>query len=338
MEDSLCPPDLKSAESFDTYADITKECFPSCYSTVPDTCFQMGGIFTRSKRYLASIDLMYVVEHDLTTKVDELIKKGANVSIQDREGITPLMLAAKHNNIRCMDLLITGGANLGQIDRSNQTALNYAVIANSKRCLEFLIKAGADVNHYSLQSGYHTTPLIDATLIGDFTTVKLLVESGADVNAEMLIYELTALMIACESNCIACVKLLLRAGAFVNIRRRARSNTAIESYLFWGRNHDNYRELLTLLFTAGESIRKPKGSHASEAIDLYFGCATIPTPVPNFLKELMQPNICLAKICRSRIRKHLIVISNVNLFVRVPKLGLPADLQSFLLYDMSVEM
>ena len=97
------------------------------------------------------------------------------------------------------------------------------------------------MNHYSLQSGRHTTPLIDETNIGDFTTVKLLVESGADVNAETLIYELSALMIACESNYIACVKLLLRAGAFVNIRRRARSNTAIEYYLFLGRNHDNYR-------------------------------------------------------------------------------------------------
>ena len=125
--------------------------------------------------------------------------------------------------------------------------------ANSRSCLEFLIKAGANVNHYSEQSGWQTTPLIDALWVGDYTTVELLIESGADVNAET--HEETALMIAFRSNNVACVKLLLRAGAAVKTRRTTLGKNTIESYLSIGRNKNNYHEFLMLLFAAGESTR-----------------------------------------------------------------------------------
>ena len=36
------------------------------------------------------------------------------------------------------------------------------------------------------------------------------------------------------------------------------------------------------------------------------------------------------------IRKHLLEVSQVNLFVRVPKLGLPRVLQEYLLYNVSL--
>ncbi len=42
--------------------------------------------------------------------------------------------------------------------------------------------------------------------------------------------------------------------------------------------------------------------------------------------------------CRRAIRRHMMEVSRVNLFYRVPKLGLPTMLQDFLLYDKSVEM
>ena len=44
----------------------------------------------------------------------------------------------------------------------------------------------------------------------------------------------------------------------------------------------------------------------------------------------------LANICRETIRKHLLQMSDVNLFVRVPRLGLPTALVDYMLYNTSV--
>ena len=173
------------------------------------------------------------------------------------------------------------------------------------------------------------TALTDVARLDDYTTLELLIESGADVNNAEL-YRRTALVITSGRN-IACVKLLLRAGAAVNAT--SVWNNASEICLLNGRRNNNYRELLTLLFAAGESIREPVYGEVRFG---GYGQGFHRIDVPKFLTELMEPDLCLSDMCRNRIRKHLMKLSNVNLFFRVPKLGLPDALQSFLLYDMSV--
>ena len=59
--------------------------------------------------------------------------------------------------------------------------------------------------------------------------------------------------------------------------------------------------------------------------------------IPGFLQELLKPDLNLMKICRRVIREHLMKLSNVNSFVRIPQLGLPAPVQSFLLYHVSLD-
>ena len=49
-----------------------------------------------------------------------------------------------------------------------------------------------------------------------------------------------------------------------------------------------------------------------------------------------DPTLWLKDICRLAIREHLLQMSQVNLFVRVPHLGLPPLLGKYLLYDMSL--
>ena len=68
----------------------------------------MGGIWSRGKRYWSSIDLHYAVEHDLATEVGELIKKGADVNIQNGEGKTPLILATIHQKYPMYGLVNCG--------------------------------------------------------------------------------------------------------------------------------------------------------------------------------------------------------------------------------------
>ena len=258
----------------------------------------MGGICVTCR----SIDLHYASRYGLPARVDALIEKGADMNIRDREGDTPLMVAKRYKNTQCMDLLIAGGADLRQIGWSIQTAFEFALKTNSRRCLEFLIKAGADVNELIDES---TTPLIYAAKFGHYTTLELLIESGAKVN-RVIDEDENAL------DNIDCVKLLLRAGARVNTK-----TIAFDPY--YGRNRNRYLEFLTLFFAAGASFTGPAATTQA------------------FLRTLTEPDISLSNICRNRIRKHLMTLSRVNLFFRIPKLGLPAALQSFLLYNMSVE-
>ena len=65
-------------------------------------------------------------------------------------------------------------------------------------------------------------------------------------------------------------------------------------------------------------------------------------PVPPFLSLLIE-NIksdhSLQNICRQAIRNHLLSIDcNSHLFNRIPKLGLPSGLNSYLLYNVSEEL
>ena len=45
----------------------------------------------------------------------------------------------------------------------------------------------------------------------------------------------------------------------------------------------------------------------------------------------------LKHLCRQFIRKHLLQMSPVNLFVRVPQLGLPTLLQDYLLFNVALD-
>ena len=58
--------------------------------------------------------------------------------------------------------------------------------------------------------------------------------------------------------------------------------------------------------------------------------------VPDYLKPPVE--ISLKHICRDSIRKYLLQMSDVNLFVRVPKLPLPERMMSYLLYGQTLEL
>ena len=80
------------------------------------------------------------------------------------------------------------------------------------------------------------------------------------------------------------------------------------------------------LFAAGE---KPWG-FSDEGH--FFGYSDIAEYLEDLRKKLILKNLC-----REVIRNHLLQMSAVNLFVRVPKLGLPAAVERYLLHDLSLD-
>ena len=201
----------------------------------------------------------------------------------------------------------------------------FAVSNGHLECLKVLIEAGVDVNAKETSSGY--TAVMYAAEQGNNECLKVLIEAGADVNIKTNDGQ-TILFTVTDRNLhhrhkkmIDCVEIMLTAGVKVNVRDNQGHSplTWLLEYLKYGLwiVHARDKELVMLFFAAGETVNETGVRY-----------------VPAFLKPSAE--ICLMNICRETIRKHLLQISQVNLFVRVPRLPLPRLMTSYLLYDVKL--
>jgi ankyrin repeat protein len=74
-----------------------------------------------------------------------LIARGANVNIQDDQGVTPLMLASKTGKVDAVKALIAQGAKLEAQDKLGENALHIAAANGKKDVVEVLLDRGANI-------------------------------------------------------------------------------------------------------------------------------------------------------------------------------------------------
>lgn len=80
-------------------------------------------------------------------RVDELLRKGTPVNIEDCSGYTALHYGARNGHNKICKLLLENGANVNALTRSGQaTALHRAATQGHVVITEFLLKSGADPN------------------------------------------------------------------------------------------------------------------------------------------------------------------------------------------------
>ena len=237
-------------------------------------------------------------------RTDLLLKAAADVNIRDEDGRTALFYAVSRG---CTDLLLKAGADVNIKDKYSRTALFYAAENGCVQCTDLLLKAGADVNHRDKDG---KTALFDAVRKGSSECIELLLKAGADANFKDECSELLFFANQCTSAQL--LKMLLCQGVKVN--HGMNTITWILKY----RYHPRKEEIMMLLLAAGELIDETQVER-----------------IPDHLKPSAE--ISLMNICRETIRKHLLQMSDVNLFIRVPRLGLPAALQSYLLYDQTLD-
>uniref|UniRef100_A0A3Q2PDV5 Ankyrin repeat and SOCS box containing 2 n=1 Tax=Fundulus heteroclitus TaxID=8078 RepID=A0A3Q2PDV5_FUNHE len=105
-----------------------------------------------------------------------------------RTGISPLHLAADRNRDDILEMLIEAGFDVNAqlspermrlYEDRRSTALYFAVINNNMEAVRMLLDAGADPNLDMFR------PLMVASRVGLIQIVKLLVEHGADINADI---------------------------------------------------------------------------------------------------------------------------------------------------------
>ena len=114
--------------------------------------------------------------------VEEL---GADVNGQGEDGSAPLPAAVLKCNQKVAEFLIKRGANVNIRNKKGLTALYIAVFVipifdNDHKMAEFLIKKGADVN---VETKNGLSPLTYTIFKGRLSTVKIHIGNGAKVSA-----------------------------------------------------------------------------------------------------------------------------------------------------------
>jgi hypothetical protein len=114
-----------------------------------------------------------------TTKIKEMLERGANINTRDRYGRTPLHISLETKNMEAAKLLINSGANVNAMDALEDTPLHLSRYAKEERISYLLTERGADstlTNKFGLQpvemSG---VPEIEAKVI---EVAKLLSSNG----------------------------------------------------------------------------------------------------------------------------------------------------------------
>ncbi len=249
-----------------------------------------------------------------------------NVNKTDKDGATALIRASARGHSECVDMLVKAKAIVNIAETKRWTALMLAAMEGHTDCVRKLIKAGACVDMVNTNQA---TALMLA--VQKASCVSLLLDAGADVNHVDEAGE-TASMSAAFFGDIPSLTILLRAGAEVGIVDNVGQN-ALEIHLSW-----YLTDACKLLIVAGESTEETTLKQWNrESTEVLVEQVQVPQAVLDFQKEVNGFHVSLQSQCRKFIRRHLVSVSNVNLFHQVERLPLTHVTKAFLLFDVSLD-
>ena len=138
-----------------------------------------------------------------------LIQKGADVNGAQGDGATALHWAVYRDSVDAVDILMRAGAK-SSANREGMTPLAMAALYGNPQIVDRLLKGGADAKALGPNG---ETMVMFAARNGNPDVIRLLVEAGANVNAREPVRGTTALMWAVEQRHPEAVAALLKAGA-----------------------------------------------------------------------------------------------------------------------------
>ncbi|XP_043118844.1 kinase D-interacting substrate of 220 kDa B isoform X5 [Puntigrus tetrazona] len=166
--------------------------------------------------------LMLASEQGSLEIVQELIRRGANVNLDDIDCWTALISAAKEGHTEVVKELLENNANVEHRDMGGWSALMWAAYKGRAEVARLLLEKGANPN---ITGQYSVYPVIWAAGRGHAEIVQLLLQHGAKVNCSDK-YGTTPLIWAARKGHYVCVMHLLENGANVD-QEGANSMTAL---------------------------------------------------------------------------------------------------------------
>ena len=180
-----------------------------------------------------STALLWAAHRGDVTQVRRLIASGADVSRANRYGASPMFEAASQGETAIIGLLLKAGADVNSANAEGETALMEVARTGRVDAARLLLSHGANVQARETWGGQ--TALMWAVTQDHPDMMRLLIQHGADVNARSIVHDwqrkvtaegrpkdmhrggLTPLLYAARDGCVACVQILLDAGADVNL-------------------------------------------------------------------------------------------------------------------------
>jgi len=182
------------------------------------------------------------------TMVNLLLDAGAKVDLGpskgDNAGATPLHIACATGANGCVESILRYGASATKQLPDGATPMHTAAIGGNKKTIELLHNAGADFNALSQEK---RTPLHNCGVAGNASVAAALIGLGAEVNVRD-IEGCTPLMHAVLENHIETAKVLLDNGADPNVIVRTDGTPLYPLYVAAMRGFD---EMISLLLEKG---------------------------------------------------------------------------------------
>jgi len=158
-------------------------------------------------------DFILAVANDRVDQVRDMVDRGMDPNTVSPSGDPVLMVAIQTNSDGALNVLLKAGAKVDVVNRNGDSPLMVAALNGKLPLVKRLVTLGAPVN----RTGW--TPLIYAATNGHSDVVAYLIDAGANVNAESPNGS-SALMMATRGRFQSTVELLIAKGATVNHRNQ----------------------------------------------------------------------------------------------------------------------
>lgn len=113
-------------------------------NTASRKCFA-HRLISRDIKMNRKSSLLAVARSGDAERIEELIKKGADVNVTDKDGSTALHWAAQEGDVHLCSVLLKAGADVNAGDRDGVTPLEVAASGGGIKVFRLLLKSGADV-------------------------------------------------------------------------------------------------------------------------------------------------------------------------------------------------